>query len=102
MFKFKINDTVKITSGKDKGRQGKVDKVYYKQNKVLISGLNIYKKHVKKNDQMPQGGVVELPRPLLVSRVMLLCPRSVKRWNWNGKPRKPSATTGRQWEPRGR
>lgn len=77
-MKIKKGDTIKVLSGKDKGRDGKVDRVYRKQKKVLVPGVNIYKKHIKKNEQMPQGGVVELSRPLLISRVMLICPKCKK------------------------
>lgn len=77
-MKIKKGDTIRVLSGKDKGREGKVDRVYRKQKKVLVPTVNIYKKHIKKNEQMPQGGVVELPRPLLISRVMLVCPKCKK------------------------
>ena len=73
-MKIRKGDLVKVIYGKDKGREGKVEKVYPKQNKVKISGINVYKKHVKKSEQLPQGGIVELPRPLNVSKVMLICP----------------------------
>lgn len=72
-MKIRKGDKVKIIAGKDKNRQGKVEKVYRKQNKVLILGINIYKKHIKKSEKFPQGGVVEIPRPIDVSRVMLIC-----------------------------
>jgi len=71
-------DKVKIIYGKDKGREGKVDRVYKKQNKVLIEGINIYKKHIKKSEQTPQGGVVEVPRPLDASKVAVICPKCSK------------------------
>ena len=47
MLKFKVGDTVKITIGKDKGRQGKIEKIFPKEGSVVIPGLNVYKKHVK-------------------------------------------------------
>lgn len=71
-------DKVKIIYGKDKGREGKIDRVYKKQNKVLIEGINIYKKHIKKSEQTPQGGVVEVPRPLDASKVAVICPKCSK------------------------
>lgn len=71
-------DKVKITVGKDKGKVGKIEKVYRKQNKALILGVNIYKKHIKKSEKVPQGGVVEVPRPIDVSKVMLICPKCGK------------------------
>lgn len=77
-MKIRKGDKVKIIAGKDKNRQGKVEKVYRKQNKVLILGINIYKKHIKKSEKFPQGGVVEIPRPIDVSKVMLICPHCGK------------------------
>ena len=47
MLKFKIGDTVKITAGKDKGREGKIEKILLDEAKALIPGVNLYKKHVK-------------------------------------------------------
>lgn len=72
-MKIKKGDKVKVIYGKDKGREGVVERVYRKTNKVLIPGINLYKRHIKKNEKMPQGGVVEVPRPLDVSKVMLIC-----------------------------
>jgi large subunit ribosomal protein L24 len=77
-MKILKGDKVKIMSGKDKGREGKVEKAYKKQNKILLEGINIYKKHVKKSEQTPQGGVVEIPRPIGVSKVALICPKCSK------------------------
>ncbi|MCX7880910.1 MAG: 50S ribosomal protein L24 [Patescibacteria group bacterium] len=77
-MKIKKGDKVRIISGKDKGREGIIEKVYLKANKVLISGINLYKRHIKKSEKFPQGGVVEIPRPLLVSKVMLICPKCHK------------------------
>jgi large subunit ribosomal protein L24 len=77
-MKIKKNDKVKIIYGKDKGREGVVERVYSKTGRVLIPGINIYKKHIKKNEKMPQGGKVELPRPISFSKLMLICPKCGK------------------------
>ena len=88
-MKIKKGDKVKIVAGKDRGREGVVERVYPRQNKVLIAGVNIYKKHVKKSEKMPQGGIVELPRPLALSNIMLICPKCGKQtrvgYNIEGK-----------------
>lgn len=73
-MKIRKGDKIKVMVGKDKGKEGKVEKVYPKQNKILVLGLNIYRKHIKKSEKFPQGGVVELPRPIDVAKVMLICP----------------------------
>lgn len=71
-------DKIKVTTGKDKGRVGNVQKVYIKSQTLLVPGINIYKKHIKKSEKTPQGGVVEVPRPLDVSKVSLICPKCGK------------------------
>ena len=77
MIKFKIGDTVKITAGKDHGREGKIDLVMPKEEKVIIAGVNMYKKHVKGQGDN-KGGVYDLPRPLGFGKIALLCPKCKK------------------------
>lgn len=77
-MKIKKGDKIKVMAGKDKGRGGKVERVYLKQNKILVPGVNLYKRHIKKSDQAPQGGVVEVPRPLDIAKIALICPKCGK------------------------
>ena len=77
-MKILKGDKIKVVYGKDKGREGKVERVYKKQNKVLIEGINIYKKHVKKSEQSPKGGIVEIPRAMDVSKIIVICPKCSK------------------------
>ena len=77
-MKIRKKDKVKIMYGKDKGKQGVIEKVYPKSRKVVIQGVNLYKRHVKKNEQMPQGGIIDVPRPIDVSKIMLICPKCQK------------------------
>ena len=74
-MKLKKGDKVKVMGGKDRGRDGVIEKVYQKQNTALILGINQYKKHVKKSEKVPQGGMVNLPRPIDISKLALLCSR---------------------------
>ncbi len=76
-MKIKKGDKVKVIAGKDKGREGTVERVY-SSGRVVIPEVNMYKKHIRKNEQMPQGGVVELPRPLDIAKVMVVCPKCGK------------------------
>ena len=71
-MKIQVGDKVRVIAGKDKGREGVVDRVYPKQNKVLLQGINQYKRHMRKSEDFPQGGVIDVPRPLDVSKVMKL------------------------------
>ena len=76
-MKFKVGDTVKITIGKDKGREGKIEVTFPKEGTVLIPGINIYKKHVK-GQSGQKGGIYELPRPLGMGKIALICPKCKK------------------------
>jgi large subunit ribosomal protein L24 len=78
MAKIKKGDTVKVISGKDKGKQGKVLTVYPCLNKLIIEKVNLVKKHVKPNQKMRQGGIVEKPAPLAISKVMAIAPGAGK------------------------
>lgn len=77
-MKIKKGDTVKIVIGKDNGKTGKVDRVYSGAGKLLIENLNLFKKAIKKTEQTPNGGIVDVPRPLNASNVMLVCPNCKK------------------------
>lgn len=71
-MKLKKGDTVVIIAGKDKGKTGTIQAVLAEINRVVIEGVNTYKKHVKPSAQNPSGGTVEGNRPLHISNVMLL------------------------------
>jgi large subunit ribosomal protein L24 len=73
-MKLKIGDTVKITQGKDRGKTGKVEKVLPKNGKVVVTGLNVYKKHVKPRGQGKPGSLAEISRPLDLAKISLICP----------------------------
>lgn len=76
-MKLRKGDTVKITAGKDKGREGKIELVLPKINSVVVPEVNLYKKHVK-GVQGQKGGIYDLPRPLNVAKVALICPSCKK------------------------
>ncbi|KKQ92050.1 MAG: 50S ribosomal protein L24, large subunit ribosomal protein L24 [Microgenomates group bacterium GW2011_GWC1_39_7b] len=77
MLKFKKGDTVKITAGKDKGREGKIEKILPVESKALIPEMNLYKKHVKGFGDV-KGGVYPLPRPMGFGKIALVCPKCKK------------------------
>lgn len=77
MMKIKKGDKVKIMLGKDRGKEGKVEYVQASENKVFVGGANIYKRHVRKQGQI-EGGIINIPKPLDVSNVALICPNCNK------------------------
>lgn len=77
-MKLKKGDEVVITVGKDKGKVAKIEKVFAKEGIVLIPGVNMFKKHMKKRDEKNPGGIIDFPRPLDVSKVAFLCPKCKK------------------------
>lgn len=83
-MKIKKGDTVLIISGKDRGKTGKVERTVLarkeeKVDKVVVSGINIIKKHVRPRREGQKGARVEIDAPFPVSRVMLICPECKKR-----------------------
>ena len=66
-------DTVKIISGKDRGKMGTVLRALPEDGKVIIDGLNLVKKHSRPRKQGEKGQMVTVPRPLGASKVMLVC-----------------------------
>lgn len=77
-MKLKKGDTVLITSGKDKGKTGKIEKVLPKTNHILVTSVNIIKKHVRPTKKNPHGGVIQINMPFSVANAMLICPRCNK------------------------
>ncbi|HHT38446.1 MAG TPA: 50S ribosomal protein L24 [Mollicutes bacterium] len=69
-MKFKTGDKVKIIAGKDKGNIGRISKVLRKENKVIVDGLNLVKKHIKPNANNQTGGIVSVEAPIDASNVM--------------------------------
>ena len=74
----KKDDNIIVITGKDKGKKGRVIAAYPRQNRVLVEGVNMVKKHSRPTQQNPQGGIVEQEAAIHVSNVMLLDPKSGK------------------------
>ena len=75
-MKLKKGDEVKVVRGKDKGRTGKIDRVLSKEDKVLVLGVNQYKRHMKARSQKQPSEIITIIKPLPVSNVLLVCPKS--------------------------
>lgn len=73
--KLKKGDEVKVARGKDKGKLGKIDKVFSKEGKVLVNGVNQYKRHLKARSKNQPSEIVTITKPLPVSNVAIMCPK---------------------------
>lgn len=81
-MKLKKGDQVVVVAGKDKGAKGKIEKIFLPKTRgrsrlrrVLIPGINVYKKFVKPQGEGKPGGIVDIAKPLSVANVVLLCPK---------------------------
>ena len=72
-MKIRKNDTVMVIAGKDKGKTGKVRFAYPKEERVLVDGINMVKRHTRARGTVRQAGIIEREDPIHVSNVMLLC-----------------------------
>lgn len=72
-MKLKKDDKVKITVGKDRGKTGKILKVYPDKGTVLVEGLNMFKKHRRPTRQGEKGEIINISRPIKVSNVQYIC-----------------------------
>ncbi len=79
MNRIKRNDKVTVLSGKNKGRQGKVLKLFPDKDTALVERLNMIKRHTKAGGQAgQQGGIIEKEAPIRLSKLMLVCPKCAK------------------------
>lgn len=77
-IRLKKGDTVVVLSGKYKGKTGAITAVHPSENKVTVEGINIVKKHQKPTQAQPQGGIVEITKPIWVSKVAVVDPSTKK------------------------
>ena len=73
-LKLKVGDTVKVLSGAQKGKTGKVTAIHPKLNKVTVEGVNVIKRHRKPTQKLPQGGIMEETKPIWAAKVAIVHP----------------------------
>jgi large subunit ribosomal protein L24 len=77
-MKIKKNDNVMVIVGKDRGKSGIVESVFPVEEKAVVKGIHIMKKHVKPSKKNPQGGIIDMNMKLDISNLMLVCPNCGK------------------------
>jgi len=73
-MKFKKGDAIIVTTGKDKGHKGKIEKLFPQEGTVTVAGVNISKRHMKRKDDKNPGGIIDIVKPINVSKLALVCP----------------------------
>ena len=71
-MKLKVGDKVRVMVGKDKGKEGKITRTFKNENKVVVEGVNIVKKHLKPNNSNQTGGIVDREAKIDASNVMII------------------------------
>lgn len=77
-MKIKKGDEIKVLKGKDKGKTGKVERVFSKEEMVVVAGVNEYKRHIKARSEREKSEIKTITKPLSVSNVILICPKCHK------------------------
>jgi large subunit ribosomal protein L24 len=73
MYKIRRNDTVQVIAGKDRGKRGKVLHLFSADNRAIVEGINLVKKHRRRTQQDQQGGISQIPSAMRLSNLMLVC-----------------------------
>ena len=77
-MKLRRKDKVVMTVGRDKGKTGLITRILPAESKIVVEGLGLVKKHTKPSNRSPQGGILEVLRPVAASKVALICPNCQK------------------------
>ena len=77
-MRIRKNDLVRVMSGNDKGKEGKVLKVFPTSDRIIVEKVNMIKRHTKASKDVPQGGIIEKEGPINASNVLLVCPNTGK------------------------
>lgn len=85
MLRIKKNDQVKVITGKDKGKTGKVLKVFKEKNYAIVENINMVKKAQRRTQENQQGGFVEIAKPIHISNIMLIDKKTNKPTRYGAK-----------------
>lgn len=77
-MRLKKNDTVRVITGEDKGKEGRILKVFPDKGRIIVEKVNLIKRHTRPSKSLPQGGIIEKEAPINATNVMLVCPKTGK------------------------
>lgn len=77
MYKFKIGDMIEVKAGRDKGKKGKIQRVLPREDKVVVEGVNMFKRH-RKVTRTQAAGIYNTVRPMPVANIAIICPKCSK------------------------
>ena len=77
-MKLRKGDTVIVRIGKDKGKKGKVQSIFPKEGTLIVEGINVFKRHMKKKDDKHPAGIIDVTKPIIFSKLSFLCPKCNK------------------------
>ena len=89
-MKIKVGDKVKVITGANKGKEGKVSKVLRSENRVIVEGVNLVKKHIKPGRTNETGGILETEAPIHISNVKVITKEEKKETKAKAEPKKAS------------
>ncbi len=75
MSKFHVGDEVIVTAGKDKGKKGKIDRVFAAEHRVVVAGVNMFKRNTKGTSGAKQAGIIDIVKPINLGNVAIVCPK---------------------------
>ena len=75
-MRIRKNDKVRVVAGNDRGKEGRVLKVFPESGRVIVEKVNLIKRHTRPGRQSPQGGIIEKEAPIHASNVMVVCPQT--------------------------
>lgn len=78
MRRIQKGDLVQVISGKNKGKTGKISKIFPKESLVVLEGMNLFKKHKKPSKENPKGQIVDVEVPIHMAKVMPIDPKNAK------------------------
>jgi len=77
-MRIKKGDTVRVVTGEDRGKEGKILKVFPDKGRIIVEKVNLIKRHTRPSKMVPQGGIIEKEAPINATNVMLVCPNTGK------------------------